>query len=193
MRVFDALYRTLVQDYNLTSLRDMTSLESLAMFLWIVGGPNSFGDAEVRFCRSTQTVHTKFYQVLRCVYSMSDDLIRPMDPTFSQVHPKLLERRFAPHFNGCIGAIDGTHVKTIVPTEKAIMYRNRHGYTSQNVMAFCDMDMRFTFVVAGWPESVHDTRVLHGAKEKFTSRFPTPPAGKKVVLSSSLTLFLYRT
>jgi hypothetical protein len=39
-------------------------------------------------------------------------------------------------------------------------YIGRHDYTSQNVMAICDFDMRFMFVVTGWHGSVHDTRVL---------------------------------
>ena len=33
-------------------------------------------------------------------------------------------------------------------------YFGRHGYASQNVMAACDFDMRFTFVVTGWPGSL---------------------------------------
>jgi hypothetical protein len=44
-------------------------------------------------------------------------------------------------------------------------------------MVVCDFDMRFTFVVAGWPGSAHDTRILNHALTKFADRFPKPHAG----------------
>jgi len=37
--------------------------------------------------------------------------------------------------------------------------------------------MRFTFVLAGWPGSVHDMRVFNDALEKFGDKFPHPPLG----------------
>jgi hypothetical protein len=37
-----ALHDLLVSSYGLTSTRNVTSIESLAMFLWIVGGLNHF-------------------------------------------------------------------------------------------------------------------------------------------------------
>lgn len=53
----------------------------------------------------------------------------------------------------------------------------RHGYTSQNILAICDFDMRFIFVVAGWPGSAHDSRILSHALANFPS-FHVPPKGK---------------
>jgi hypothetical protein len=40
-----ALHDLLVSSYDLKSSRNVTSIESLAMFLWIVGGPQSFYQA----------------------------------------------------------------------------------------------------------------------------------------------------
>jgi hypothetical protein len=42
-------------------------------------------------------------------------------------------------------------------------------------MVVCDFDMRFTFVVTGWPSSVHDTRVLQDTLITYADRFPHPP------------------
>ena len=42
-------------------------------------------------------------------------------------------------------------------------------------MAICDFDMRFTFVVAGWPGSVHDMRVFKDPIDKFGDKFSHPP------------------
>ena len=57
-------------------------------------------------------------------------------------------------------------------------YIGRHKYASQNVMAVCDFDMRFIFVVTGWPGSVHDTRVLLDTLVTYKDQFPHPPHGK---------------
>jgi hypothetical protein len=65
--VFMALHDLLVSSYGLTSSKNVTSIESLAMFLWIVGGPQSFSQAENCFVRSTWTVHMKFKKVLKCL------------------------------------------------------------------------------------------------------------------------------
>ena len=53
----------------------------------------------------------------------------------------------------------------------------RHGYPTQNMLTICDFDMRFTFVVAGWPRSIHDIRVFNDALRKYGSIFPHPPPG----------------
>jgi hypothetical protein len=50
-KFFHALHGLLVRDYGLSS-KNVSSIESLAMFLWIVGGPQSFSQAENRFTRS---------------------------------------------------------------------------------------------------------------------------------------------
>ena len=80
---------------------------------------------------------------------LAADIIRLVDPQFSTVHERLKSPCFSPYFDNCIGAIDGTHVPVVVPTSKVVQHTGRHGYTSQNLMAICDFDMRFTFVVVG--------------------------------------------
>ena len=45
------------------------------------------------------------------------------------------------------------------------------------MLAVCDFDMRFTFVLARWSGSVHDMRVFNDALEKFGDKFPHPPVG----------------
>ena len=74
--------------------------------------------------------------------------------------------------------MDGTHVPCIVDADLQNAFRNRKGYTSQNVLAIVDFDMKFTYVVAGWEGSVHDAWVLRDAQCDQSFRFPHPPAGK---------------
>jgi hypothetical protein len=75
-----------------------------------------------------------------------------------------------------IEAIDGSHIPVVVPVDETISHTCRHGYTSQNVLAICVFDMRFTFAVAGWPGFAHDSRILSHALANFPS-FPMPPTG----------------
>ena len=44
--------------------------------------------------------------------------------------------------------------------------------------------MRFTFVLVGWPGSVHDTRVFNDARYRFGDKFPKPPPNKFYVVDS---------
>ena len=176
IEVFTALHELLVSTYGLTSTNNVSSTESLAMFLWIVGGPQSFSQVENRFTRSLWTVHTKFYEVLHCLRKLAKDNIKPRDPTFCIEHERIKEDRFWPYFKGAIGAIDGSHIPVTVQADEVVNHTCRHGYTSQNVLAICDFDMRFIFAVAGWPGSAHDTRILNHALANYPS-FPVPPQG----------------
>lgn len=57
-------------------------------------------------------------------------------------------------------------------------------------MALCDFDMMFTFVLAGWPGSVHDMRMFKDARNKFGHVFPEPPQG---IVHNLHSFLLWRT
>ena len=63
----------------------------------------------------------------------------------------------------CVGAIDGTHVRASVPPEIQGRFRGRKDGTTQNVLAAISFDLKFTYVLAGWEGSAHDSRVLNDA------------------------------
>ncbi|XP_020396826.1 protein ALP1-like [Zea mays] len=182
--VFRRLHDTLVQNYGLLPSRGVSTMEALGIFLWACGGPQSFRQIRNKFGHSLETISRKYSDVLNALYKMSSDTIKPKDPHFVEIHQRLREARFWPHFKDCIGAIDGSHFPAAVPASEQAKYIGRHGYTSQNVMAVCDFDMRFTFVVTGWPGSVHDTRVLQDTLLTYADRFPHPPEGKYYLVDS---------
>jgi hypothetical protein len=184
--VFDKLHNLLVESYGLKSTKKMTSVESLALFLYIVGAPQCVRHADNRFVRSLETVSRKFDEVLECMFKLYIDIIKPRDPEFRVVHERLRGAQWYPWFNDCIGAIDGTHVPVVVPPNKVPQYLSRHGYCSQNVMGVCDFDMRFTFVVAGSPRSVHDMRPFKDALSRFAHKFPQPHSGTKLDSKSNI-------
>ena len=120
---------------------------------------------------------------------MAVDIIRPSDREFSVVHDRLRDERFAHHFDGCIGAIDGSHIPVIVPNDEIVNHIGRHGYPTQNIMAVCDFDMRFTSIVAGGPGSPHDIRISRDTLVKYADRFPHPPLGIHFIYMRMTMLF----
>ena len=81
--LFNRLHSTLVTSYGLHSSSKMTSIEALAMFLWIVGFQQSVRQAENHFRRSMETVSRTFNKVLTSIIRLAHDIIVPTDPTFS--------------------------------------------------------------------------------------------------------------
>ena len=114
--VFYSLHNLLVERYGLKSTRKMSSIEALAMFLWLCGASQSMRQANNRFERSVWTCSNKFDKVLDSMMKLATNIVRPKDPEFITMHRRLQSSRFAPYFDKCIGAIDGTHVPVTVPT-----------------------------------------------------------------------------
>ena len=182
--MFYSLHNLLKTEYGLRDTKKSTSIEALGMFLWILGAPQSVRQAEDRFERSLGTVHSMFYRVLKCVIKYADDIIKPRDPEFRTRHRRVMNHRFYPEFEDCIGAIDGSHMPCVVPADKFVQHLCRKGLTTQNVMAACDFDMIFTFVLAGWPGSAHDMRVFDDAMTTWKDDFPHPPEGSHLTVST---------
>ncbi|KAG5896331.1 hypothetical protein JTB14_030534 [Gonioctena quinquepunctata] len=61
------------------------------------------------------------------------------------------------------GAVDGTLINIDAPTNDETAYVDRHGKHSINCMAVCGPDLKFYYISANWPESVHDARVLRNS------------------------------
>jgi hypothetical protein len=45
-------------------------------------------------------------------------------------------------------------------------FRGRKHYTTQNVLAVVDFNLKFTYVLAGWEGSAHDALILADALER---------------------------
>ena len=63
-------------------------------------------------------------------------------------------------FPQCAGVVDGTHIPIVSPTECPADYYNRKGWHSIIMQGMVDNVGRFTEVYIGWPERVHDARVI---------------------------------
>ncbi|KAF6134297.1 hypothetical protein GIB67_021894 [Kingdonia uniflora] len=79
-------------------------------------------------------------------------------------------------FRGVVGVLDGTIIPASIPVKDQTPYRGRgRGICFQNVMAICNFDMYFTYVVAGWEQVAHVSRVLAETLNKPAHNFPIPP------------------
>ena len=85
-------------------------------------------------------------------------------PCADEVPPQIHDNpNFFPFFEGCLGAVDGTHIKSFIVSEDIPHYWNRKGGISQNVLAACTFDLRFCYVLSGWEGSAADGHVFEDA------------------------------
>jgi hypothetical protein len=136
-------------------------MEALGIFLWACGTGQSQRQMHERFMRGLSTCSKIFGLVLNIMVPFADGVFRPKDYNYAVVPHELIE--YTPFFDGCIGAIDGTHIEVSVDEAVHDDFTNRKGYTSQNVIAICDFDMRFMYIGEGTEGSVHDTHVIKKA------------------------------
>lgn len=91
---------------------------------------------------------------------------------------------------GAVGALDGTLIHAIVPRDKQHLYRARgRSECYQNVLAICDFNMVFTFIVAGWEGTAHDARILNESLVDPDFEFPFPPKG--ITISNIIFVMLH--
>nr|XP_034591982.1 putative nuclease HARBI1 isoform X1 [Setaria viridis] len=179
------LHDLLVGRYGLKPSMHMNTLEMLAILLYTLGGNESNRRAQNRFNHSGETISRKFDEVLLCLIAMAKDFIRPKNPNFPTVHKRIRDDRHAyPHFKDCIGALDGTHICVALSPEEMVRYIGKTRMATQNVLAVCDFDMRFTYVSTGQPGAMHDTSVLYNAIRVDEEFFPHPPQGKYYVVDA---------
>ncbi|KAJ9553695.1 hypothetical protein OSB04_017740 [Centaurea solstitialis] len=171
----------------LTDSRHISVEEKMAIFLMVIGHNQRYRVLKNRFQHSTQTIHKIFHEVLDKMIVFAKEIIVP-----TSFNPNLNipgnNRRLRRVFKGAIGALDGTLIHAIVPIEEQHLYRGRgKGECYQNVLAICDFNMVFTFVVAGWEGVAHDSRVLSEALTDGAIGFPFPPPDKYYLCDAAYT------
>ncbi|XP_020571831.1 uncharacterized protein LOC110018753 [Phalaenopsis equestris] len=187
--VFTDLLAELVGSHGLHGSMRMTDREVLAITLYILSQNESMRGAMERFQHSSETISRYFSVGLSALESLAKQVIKPLDPTFSRTPAEIRQdRRYMPFFKDCIGAIDGTHVDARVSNEEKVAFIGRSGSTTQNVMAVCDFNMCFTFIMPGWEGSAHDSRIFKSATRNPHYSFPHPPQGKYYLVDAGYPL-----
>ncbi|KAH6835179.1 nuclease HARBI1-like protein [Perilla frutescens var. hirtella] len=133
----------------------------VATFLIIVGHNDRYCNVHQRFGRSHFATSQNFNKTLKALNTIAPDMM--VKPS-TEIPAKIQEStRFMPFFKDCIGAIDGTHIPAMVPGREVSSFCNRHGMQSQNVLAACNFDLQFMYVLSGWEGSAHDSKLLNDA------------------------------
>lgn len=67
---------------------------------------------------------------------------------------------FYPWFEGCILPVNRTHTQADIPEAEKPWYCNHKGNNTQDVVAGCDFEGNFTFILARFEGRAHDSHVL---------------------------------
>ncbi|KAM0822841.1 hypothetical protein ACQ4PT_071256 [Festuca glaucescens] len=97
--------------------------QQVAMFLHTVGHNLRNRDVATNFCRSFGTISIYFRRVLHAIGQLRNEYIRA--PSMETPTKIAGNHRFDPYFKGCIGAIDGTHVRASVTKDVEHSFRER--------------------------------------------------------------------
>ena len=171
---FNRLHWEIVNCHGLPLCFDnFDSMEALGLFLWACGTRQSQKQVSYRCGRTQGVVGKKFDEVIEALFSFAHRVIGPKDAHFSTVHDTL--REYSPMSDGCIGALDCTHIPLKFNRQSRQHFLDRNNMTTQNVLAICDFDMIYTYVGVGMSGAAHDMAVLKKGWE--TGDFRHPPAG----------------
>ncbi|XP_048492671.2 uncharacterized protein LOC104902848 isoform X1 [Beta vulgaris subsp. vulgaris] len=158
IRCFEKLCHTLQSKGDLMTTRNVTIKEIVALFLHVLAHDLKNRKMQALFARSGETISRQFHVVLRSMLKIGKYYIKPVDQGISYDGDNKWK-----WFEGLLRALDGTHIDMTVPIEDRARYRDRKGDISTNVLASCDPNLRFTYVLPGWEGSASDPRVLRDA------------------------------
>ena len=130
----------------------------------------------------TNCIHSCFHEVLDALLILHTHFVSlptANTPIASRIFD---DDKYYPFFEDCIGALDGTHIPMFVPAEDHAQYQNCKGFLSQNVLAACDFDMQFLYILASWDGSAYDGWVL-----QCNEAYQTPVTSNVRLISSQVT------
>lgn len=108
------------------------------------------------------TANRAIHRVTNALCRRLDDFVKfPDENTIGEIKDGFFNMR---RFPGVIGCVDGTHIWIERPHENEVDYVNRKGYSSINVQVICNHRGQFTNIVARWPGSAHDSRILRSSQ-----------------------------
>ncbi|XP_058740988.1 uncharacterized protein LOC131613326 [Vicia villosa] len=161
-QTFMTLCDILQREGGLKATRWSSVEEQVAKSIYILTHNAKNREVNFWFLRSGETISRHLHQVLRAILELEDKfLVQPDGSTVP--HEISSSYRFYLYFKDCVGAIDGTHIRVKVSAKDAPRYRGRKDYPTQNVLAACTFDLKFTYVLAGWEGSSSDSRIIKNA------------------------------
>jgi len=129
--------------------------------MWFVGHQTaSFRDVADRFNITLSSLHRIIERLTYFLSNYSPQIIKW--PNDEEKRESEISFR-ANGFPMAIGAIDGCHIKIDKPDNDPDSYINRKGYYSIQMQVVCDHNRKIIDFFAGYPGSVHDSRVFRNS------------------------------
>nr|KAJ0198669.1 hypothetical protein LSAT_V11C600316300 [Lactuca sativa] len=125
--------------------------EQVAIFLHIIAHNVKNRVMIGCFQRSGETISKIVTRVCNAVIRLHPYLLKKPEP----VTENSTDQRWK-WLKNCLGALDGTHIKCLVPLKDKPKYRTRKNDIATNVLGVCSQDMQFIYVLLGWEGSTAD-------------------------------------
>jgi hypothetical protein len=120
---FKDLLELLNTECGLEASYHISVAEKIMIFIYIISG-TSYRKAADRFQHSGSTITKVVHEVTTALFNNSDKFL--VKPTLNGNIDKLMDDKYS-SFGDCIGALDGSHIVAIVPTDEQRLFRNRKG------------------------------------------------------------------
>ncbi|KAG8371194.1 hypothetical protein BUALT_Bualt13G0061700 [Buddleja alternifolia] len=153
---------------GLSNTNNVQVSEQVAIFLTILAHHKKNRVLQTNFKRSGYTISTHFNNVLTTLLKLHTlFLVKP-----GPIGEDCTNDRWK-WFKSCLGALDGTYIPLRVALKDKPRYRNRNGDVSVNVLAVCDININYVYLLCGWEGSAADSKVLKDViTRKNGFRFP---------------------
>ena len=138
-----------------------------------------FTGLKARFCTGKSTIHDVVVETCQAIWECLKDDVMP-EPT-RQTWERIEEGfRIWCHFPGCIGALDGKHIRIKAPGNTASLFHNYKSYFSTVLLALVDANYRFIYVDIGEYGSNSDGSVFRASMfgQKYLNHRLGIPADK---------------
>ncbi|XVF86105.1 hypothetical protein PTKIN_Ptkin18bG0014400 [Pterospermum kingtungense] len=157
-RCFTKLCHLLTTEGRLETSKNISVEEIIVSFLHILAHHTKNRVVKRQIARLGETISRQFHVVLRAVLRLHSKLFKKQKP----IQDDCADNRWR-WFKGCLGALDGTHIKVHVKLTDIPRYRSRKGNIVTNVLGVCTPNIQFIYVLPGWEGSTADGRVLRDA------------------------------
>ena len=161
----------------------------VVIFLHIVAHDIKNRVARRHYILQGQTMSRHFNVVINAIFRLHEILLKkPKWPTqyftMDMCLYEMTNKMFFTHWQNCLGALDGIHIKVNVSVSGRPRYRSRKGnmLATTNILGVCSQNGEFIFVMYGWKGFVSDSRVIRDAVSR--------PTGLKVPKGRMMHYFL---
>ncbi|KAH6821233.1 hypothetical protein C2S53_008053 [Perilla frutescens var. hirtella] len=143
---------------GLVPTRHVQVPEQVAMFLGILEHHTKNRIVKYNFKRLGYTISKHFNAVLKALLKLHNILLVKPQP----IADDSTNDRWK-YFKGCLGTLDGTYIPVKVLQSDKARYKNKKGNVTVNMLAVCDQNMNYVYVLTGWEGFSADSRVLRDA------------------------------